>query len=126
MLANYIKTALRNLWRQKGSAFINISGLSIGIAGSLILFILVRHHSTFDTFHKNKDRIYRVVGQSKGNTGNEYTGGIPAPLPEAFAGDFPQAEKVVFTSYRSDALITIEEGNSEPKKYQETAGVVYT
>jgi putative ABC transport system permease protein len=66
------------------------------------------------------------VVQSKGNTGNEYTGGIPAPLPEAFDNDFPQAELVVFTSYRSDALITIEEGAGEPKKYSEVAGVVFT
>jgi putative ABC transport system permease protein len=126
MLTNYIKTALRNLWRQKGSTVINIAGLSIGIAGSLVLFLLVHHHSFFDTFHSKKDRIYRVTYQSKGNTGNEYSGGIPAPLPEAFDNDFPQAEQVAFTSYRSGALITIEDGGGEPKKYSEAGGVVYT
>jgi putative ABC transport system permease protein len=126
MLTNYFKTALRNLWRQKSTTLINIAGLSIGIAGSLVLFLLVHHHTFFDTFHSKKDRIYRVVVQSKGNTGNEYTGGIPAPLPEAFDNDFPQAEVVAFTSYRSGALITVEEGSAEPKKYSEAAGVVFT
>jgi predicted permease len=126
MLKNYIKTALRNLWRQRGSTAINISGLSIGIAGSLVLFLLVYHHSNFDTFHSKRDRIYRVVTQSRGNTGNEYTGGIPATLPEAFDNDFPQAEEVVFASYRAGALITIVEGSEEPKKYTERAGVVFT
>jgi putative ABC transport system permease protein len=126
MLTNYLKTALRNLWRQKGSAAINILGLSVGIAGSLVLFLLVYHHSHFDDFHVNGDRIYRVVMQSKGNTGNEYTGGVPAPLPEAFDSDFPQAEHVAFTSYRSGTLITIDQGQSEPKRYTEESGVVFT
>jgi putative ABC transport system permease protein len=126
MIRNYIKTALRNLWRQKGSTIINISGLSIGIAGALVLFLLVYHHTHFDTFHSKRDRIYRVVIQSKGNTGNEYTGGVPAPLPEAFDNDIPQAEEVVFVSYRSATLITIDQGTNEPKKFSEAAGVVFT
>src|SRR5688572_5432061 len=104
MIKNYLITALRNLSRQAGSTAINISGLSVGIAGSLLLFLLVYHHSHFDNFHSKGDRIYRVVVQGKGNTGNEYTSGIPAVLPEAFRTDFPQAEHVVFTSYRAGAL----------------------
>lgn len=126
MLENYLKTALRNLWRQKASTAINISGLSIGVAGSLILFLMVYHHSHFDDFHSRGDRIYRVVVQSKGNTGNEYTGGIPAVLPEAFAADFPQAEEVVFTSYRAGALVTVIQDSADPKKYIEEQGVVVT
>lgn len=127
MLQNYLKTALRNLWRKKGSTLINISGLSLGIAGSVIISLIIFHHTSFDDFHSKGDRIYRVVWKSKGNDGDRFNGGIPNVLPAAFKNDFPEAEEVVFTSYRSGTLVTIPQGANEPaKKYTERKGVVYT
>ena len=125
MLKNYLKTAFRNLWREKGSTLINISGLTLGITSSLVLFLLVKHAVSFDTFHTNRDRIYRVVTQSKGNDGLNFSPGIPAVLPDAFATDFSEAEEVTFTSYRSGSLITIPQANGELKKFDERSGVVY-
>ncbi|MFM7429074.1 MAG: hypothetical protein ACKO1F_04160 [Flammeovirgaceae bacterium] len=69
MLKNYFTTAVRNLWRSKGSTIINISGLTLGVATSLILFLLVRHQTSFDKYHTKLDRIYRAVLQSVGNSG---------------------------------------------------------
>ncbi|MBL0743341.1 ABC transporter permease [Chryseolinea lacunae] len=126
MIKNYFKTAIRNLLRGKGSSLINISGLAMGITCSLVLFLLVRHHATFDSFHTHRDRIYRVVSQSDGNNGKNYSAGVPTPLPEAFRNDFPEAEAVIFAGYRADALVTIPQPSGEPKKYTETAGVVIT
>lgn len=127
MLKNYLKTALRNLWRKKGSTFINVTGLSLGIAGSLILFLIISRHSTFDNYHTKADRIYRVVHSSKGNDGDRFTSGTPNTLHGAFRNDFPEAEEVVFASYRSGSLITVPQGNGEePKKYDEERGVVFT
>ena len=125
MFKNYFKTALRNLFRQKGSSFLNIAGLTLGITCSLILFLLVKHLSTFDNFHNNRDRIFRVVTEMDGNNGRFYTPGIPAVLPDAFRQDFPEAEEVTFTSYRSQALIKVLQPNGEWKKFQEKAGVVF-
>jgi putative ABC transport system permease protein len=127
MLKNYLKTALRNLWRKKGSTFINVVGLSLGIAGSLVLFLITSRHSTFDNYHTKGDRIYRISHSSKGNDGERFTPGIPNVLPDAFRNDFPEAEEVVFTSYRSGSLILVPQGNGEaPKKYEENKGVVFT
>jgi putative ABC transport system permease protein len=126
MFKNYIKTALRNLSREKISTFINIAGLTLGITCSLILFLMVTYLSSFDSFHSKRDRIYRVVQQSDGNQGVDYQAGVPAVLPDAFRVDFPEVEQVVFTSYRSDALITIPQRSGEPKKYPEGSGVVFT
>ncbi|HZY77986.1 MAG TPA: FtsX-like permease family protein [Cyclobacteriaceae bacterium] len=127
MLKNYLKTALRNLWRKKGSTLINVIGLSLGISGSLVLFLIISRHSTFDNFHAKRDRIYRVVHSSKGNDGDRFTGGTPNVLHDAFRNDFPEAEEVVFTSFRNGALITIPQGNGEePKKYEEQGAVVFT
>ena len=127
MLKNYITTALRNLWRSKGSTLINLSGLTLGITTSLILFLLVRHQSSFDNFHSKGDHIYRAVYSSDGNQGKSYTAGVPPAFPDAFKTDFPEAEEVVFTSYRGDgALITIPQQQGEPKKFEEGKGVAYT
>jgi putative ABC transport system permease protein len=126
MFRNYLKTALRNLTRQKGSTMINIAGLTLGITASLVLFLMVVHFSSFDKFHSKRDRIYRVVNQSDGNQGKDYQAGVPAVLPDAFRTDFPEAEQVVFTSYRANSLVTIPQRAGESKKYQEERGVVYT
>lgn len=127
MLKNYLKTALRNLWRKKGSTLINVTGLSLGIAGSLILFLIISRHSTFDNYHTKGDRIYRVVHSSKGNDGDRFTSGTPNTLPDAFKNDFPEAEEVAFASYRSGGLVTIPQGNNEvARKFEEERGIVYT
>lgn len=126
MLKNYFKTAFRNILREKSSAFINISGLTLGITGSLVLFLLIRHLSSFDNYHSKRDRIYRVVNQSDGNQGKNYTAGVPTVLPDAFRIDFPEAEQVVFTSYRAGSMVTIPQRGTAPKRYSEEAGIVYT
>ncbi|NOT75655.1 MAG: FtsX-like permease family protein [Cyclobacteriaceae bacterium] len=123
MLKNYIKTALRSLWLQKSNTIINLSGLALGIASSLILFLLVRHMSSYDNYHTKRDRIYRVVTESEGNSGKGHTPGIPTVLPVAFRNDFPEAEEVTITSYNNGGLVTIPQGSEEPKQYQEDWGM---
>ncbi len=126
MFKNYLTTAFRNLLRSKTSTLINLSGLTIGVTASLILFLLVRHQSSFDTFHSKRDRIYRVVTSSDGNQGRNTTAGVFPALPDAFKNDFHEAEEVVFTSYRAGGLVSIPQPQGEPKKYQEKKGIVYT
>src|SRR6185436_1023265 len=101
MLKNYFNTALRNLYRKKATAFINIFGLMLGISGSIILFLLINHILTFDKFQANYDRIYRIVSEEDGNDGKNYGSGVPSPLPVAFRNDFTDVEQVVFTSYQA-------------------------
>jgi putative ABC transport system permease protein len=65
MLKNYIKIAFRNLLRQKLYSLINITGLSIGIACFLLISLWVFDELSYDRFHENKDRIYRINTMSK-------------------------------------------------------------
>lgn len=60
MFKNYIKIALRNLRKHKGYSFINISGLSIGIALCLLILVYVKHQLSYDSFHEKSERIVRV------------------------------------------------------------------
>jgi putative ABC transport system permease protein len=126
MLRNYFKTALRNLFRQRSTTFINIAGLTLGITSSLILFLVVTYHTSFDDFQTNRDRIYRIVNQSNGNQGINYQAGVPAVLPDAFRLDFSEAQDVAFISNRSESLVTIPQRTGESKKYQEEGGVAFT
>ncbi len=126
MIRNYFITSIRNLVREKTNTIINIAGLTLGITGSLVLFLMVRHGASFDTYHTNKNRIYRVVTQSKGNDGYNFTQGIPTGLPEAFKNDFAEAEEVAFTSYRRGGLVTVLPSKGEIKKYEEQKGVAFT
>jgi putative ABC transport system permease protein len=126
MFKNYVTIAFRNLMRQKSSAILNISGLTLGISASIILFLLLQHIKSYDKFQSKYDRIYRVVTESNGNDGKDYTSGIPSVLPPAFRLDFPEAEEVVFTQYNAGALILVPQKNGESKKFEEDAGVVYT
>jgi putative ABC transport system permease protein len=60
MLFNYLKIALRNIKRQKFYAFINITGLTIGLVTSLLIILYIVDEFSYDRFHKDADRIYRV------------------------------------------------------------------
>jgi putative ABC transport system permease protein len=126
MFRNYLKTALRNLLREKSSTFINLAGLTLGITCSIILFLIIDYHKSFDTFHSRRDRIYRIVHSSEGNNGKEYQSGVPSVLPDAFRLDFPEVEEVIFTTYRSETLVLVPQKNEASKKFLEETGVVYT
>ena len=65
MLKNYLKTAIRNLWRFKGYTFINVMGLAIGMAACMLILLFVKDELSYDTYHENADRIYRVSREWK-------------------------------------------------------------
>jgi putative ABC transport system permease protein len=124
MLKNYFKIAWRNLRKDKSYSFINILGLSSGIACAILIFTLVSYQLSFDTFHPGADRVYRVVSEFH-NDAIEYQPGVPQPLGKAFQNDYSSfteaAARVV--SY-NNALLSLPGGN-EAKKFQEEDGVAY-
>lgn len=96
MLKNYLKIAFRNLRRQVGFAFINIFGLTIGLACFILICLFVQHERSYDSFHDKSERIYRIVEEDP--TGfylgsNLYTD-TPAPLLNALLDEFPEVEHV--------------------------------
>jgi putative ABC transport system permease protein len=61
MIKNYLKIAWRNLWKHKLYTFINTFGLALSIACSIVLYRFISYHSSFDTYHHDAKKIYRVV-----------------------------------------------------------------
>jgi putative ABC transport system permease protein len=125
MLKNFLITAARNLVRQRNTTAINVAGLMLGIAASLILFLLIKDQTSYDMYHSKNERIYRVISEYDGSDGRNYSAGVQAVFPDAFRNDFPEAELVTFTSYRSDAVILIPQKSGEPKKFYEERGVTF-
>ncbi|HEY6955340.1 MAG TPA: ABC transporter permease, partial [Flavisolibacter sp.] len=63
MLKNYIKTAIRNLYRNKTYSFINIFGLALGLATGFIMLLFVNNEYNMNLYHKNADRIYELMAR---------------------------------------------------------------
>jgi putative ABC transport system permease protein len=78
MLKNYFKTAFRNFARNKIYSFINIAGLSIGLACAMLIMLYVKDEVSFDRFHKNVNNIYRIA--SKTTKGKEQESGLTGYL----------------------------------------------
>lgn len=128
MIRNYFRTAYRNLIRHKGYAVINITGLAIGIAACLLLFLIVRYELSYDKFQPSYQRINRIVTQDKFSDGITYNAGIPVPAVEALRLRMPD---IVFGSIlsASGSQVTIEETagkTTEPKKIIEESGVFFS
>jgi putative ABC transport system permease protein len=91
MFKNYLKIAIRNMKRNKGYSFINIAGLSIGIACCILVFFFVQDEKTYDRFHENIDRIYYIMGDV--DLGRIKIGVSPEPsLGEKMRDGFPEVE----------------------------------
>lgn len=83
MLKNYWMTAIRIFRRNKVFTAINVLGLSVGLSAALVIFLIVQYDFSFDKFHKDGDRIYRVVSDMKFANEPFYNSGVTYPLPEA-------------------------------------------
>lgn len=106
MFKNYLKIALRNFLRQKTYAFINMAGLGIGMACCILLLLFVQDELSFDRFHQNADRIYRIVRESKYEDYIDHFAHTPAPLAPALMRDFPEVVNAVRFAYRQRQLVT--------------------
>ncbi len=109
MFANFLKTSIRNIFRHKSYVVINIIGLAIGIACSLLILLFIRHELGYDRFNEKYDRIYRVVLDGKiGET--EIMGAFtPVPLAKTLLADFPEVEYAIRIDNWDEALVRIDD-----------------
>lgn len=109
MLKNYLKIALRNLRRHKGYTFINIAGLTVGMACCALMLLFIRHELSYDRFHQKAERIHRMI-MHMSREGNTHTGSVmAAPIGPALVEEFPEIRQAV----RLQSPY-----NSTPVKYQ--------
>ncbi len=91
MFKNYLKITIRNIKKHKGYSFINISGLAVGMACCILIFLWVKDELSFDRFHENADSIYRVTEHQYNSSGDYFPVAVtPWPLAEALKNDYPE------------------------------------
>ncbi|MVM38248.1 FtsX-like permease family protein [Spirosoma sp. HMF3257] len=114
MLSNYVKIAWRKLNRHKSYALINVVSLSLGIACAILIFTLVKYHLSFDTFHADQNRIYRIYTELHTEKVT-YSTGVPNPMGEAFRSGYSVAEKVGRIAFLKKRVVAV----SPEKKFEE-------
>jgi len=118
MLTNYLKIALRNLRKHKGYTFINITGLAVGLACCLLIVLFVRDELSYDRYHDNADRIYRITLDALLGE-QEIHGPIsPAPMAQALVNDFPEVVQAtrLFT-FRDKTLVRYEDNRFVEERF---------
>jgi putative ABC transport system permease protein len=105
MFINYLKITLRNIKRHKVFSFINIAGFAIGMAVCLLILIYVRHELSYDKYHKDEERVYRIVLDSRTQTANRIFAPITAMVAPTLKNDYPQVEQAARSLITSSRLV---------------------
>lgn len=92
MIKNYIKVALRSLMRHKGYTFINIFGLSVGIAAATLILLYSESELSYDRMHSQAENTFLLYKQRITPTGTQDTYDTWAPTLDAMMADYPELE----------------------------------
>ncbi|HKP33139.1 MAG TPA: ABC transporter permease, partial [Chitinophagaceae bacterium] len=92
MLRNYFKIAWRNLMKNKVFSFINIFGLAVGLTCCMMISLYVYQEYTYDSYHKNADRIYQLGTTFVKEGKEEHTPNTPSPMARIMQVEFPEIQ----------------------------------
>lgn len=125
MLQTFLKTALRNLLKNKKHALLNVLGLSVALAACIIVFLVIRYETSYDKHLKNYKNIYEVVTKDIDESGENYTVGIPFPAIKFLRQDFPQYQFAQIMVNYGGQVTARTEGQPIGKKFYERTGTFY-
>ena len=124
MVKNYLKILIRNFVRNKTFTLINISGLTLGITCSLVMFLIVKQEFGFNQYHTNIDSIYRI-GHIDIEDGREYSqGGVPLVMPASVKEEIVGLKEVTLISHERYGLISVNKGGNI-QYYEEDPELTY-
>ncbi len=113
MFLNNFKIAYRNLIRNKGYSFINISGLAIGMACTILLLLWVNHEMSYNNFHKDADRIYQVANFQTWNGKKNAMPNLPTPLIDVLKEKYPEIEHATHYNAWGENLLVEYKGKKQ-------------
>jgi putative ABC transport system permease protein len=109
VIKNFIKIAWRNMIKHKGYSLINITGLAIGMACCILISIWVLDELSYDRFHENSDRLYRVEENQDYSGRNYHVNVTPYPLAPALIEEIPDIEEATRYVYAGGRLLRYED-----------------
>lgn len=129
MLSNYFKMARRSLMAYKGNTLINVLGLVTGIASALVIATVIRYELSFDSFHSDADRIYRMVRvnhpELAANRRSDCRTGISYPVPDAIKAETSGLEHIVSMQCFEDIFVEVPDGSGNIiNRFMEERGCV--
>ncbi len=109
MLKNYIYTAIRSYWKQKGYTFLNLAGLTIGLTTSMLIMLWVYDELQYDRFHHNNERLYRVMENQTYSSQIFTFAATPGLLAEALKTEIPEIAQATRTTWGEEKQFTVGE-----------------
>ncbi len=126
MIKNNLKISLRHILRQKGYSFINIAGLSVGMAVSMLILLFIRFELSYDGFHENASSIYRVTRRFDTPTGYKpHFARVPDTWINNLPNEFPEINKLIRLQYEPQVDLRIGEKKLRTYKWFSTDAEVF-
>src|SRR5579863_3669236 len=128
MLRTFLLPAWRSLTRNKIYTLINLSGLAIGICACIVIYLLASYEFSFDDFHPDSNRIYRLGARLQEDMGNPFASEgfgvhIPAPAIAACRQEIPGIEAIAgFYPYTADVTVPVQ--NSSPVTFTQSTTII--
>ena len=107
MLKNYFKIAVRSLVKNSTYSFINIGGLAVGLASSILILLWVAHEYSYDRFHENYNNIYRLYQSQQWAQGIGTGNAMPYPMKEAIQAKSSKIKHVVITNWGEGFMLQV-------------------
>lgn len=95
MIKNYLKIALRNLWKNKLFSFINIVGLAVGVTCCILIYLYVQNELNYDKFNDKGNRIYRIISYVHGENKDDIFAPTSPRTAQEIKDGFPEVSKIV-------------------------------
>jgi putative ABC transport system permease protein len=124
MLRNYFNIAWRNLTTHWGYTLLHLGGLSVGMAGGLLIFLFLKHHLSTDRHHAHFDRIVRIATDLHLDDGSvEKSPEAPLPMAAALRTGYPSVEQAAFLRIFREVTVTVGgPRGAPPKRFLERKG----
>ncbi|GGB17278.1 ABC transporter permease [Puia dinghuensis] len=107
MFKNYLKVAFRNLWKNKGFSFINITGLAVGMASAILILLWIHNEVSYDGFHEKRDRIYEAWNRAEFSGEMHCWNTTPRVLASALQRDLPEVEHACRVDWANHRLFSV-------------------
>lgn len=120
MLVNFIKTATRNILRERYFALIKIGGLALGLGTTLVLLLYITSQLSYDNMHPDRDRIYRVNQTNIWDPGSGIFSSTGPAVSSALASDFPEIESVLRINTPGGNIVRYQPAGSQVRVFNES------
>ncbi len=123
--SSFVKSAGRNVWKYKTNSLVNILGLTLGIVCTLIIAMIIRYESSFDSYHSTAHNIYRIVRVSQVEGQTEYRTGVVNPLATIISEEIPALKNITAMSYHRNSQFDIIEAKKNTRSFREDEGCAF-